>query len=94
MTTTPVPETDLRARAIRHLKKKRDLQGHVLVYVLVNSCLVMIWAITTAGGFFWPVFPMAFWGVGLVMNVWDVFRDEDLDEQQIQREMRHLAGLR
>ena len=92
--TTTIPQPDLRARAVRHLKKKRDLQGHVLIYALFNSCIVLIWAITTPGGFFWPVFPMAFWGIGLVMNVWDVYRDEDLEEERIQQEMRHLAGLR
>ena len=92
--TTTIPQADLRARAVRHLRKRRDLQGHLLIYTLVNASLVMIWAITMPGGFFWPVFPMAFWGIGLLMNVWDVYRDEDFQEEQIQREMRHLAGLR
>jgi hypothetical protein len=92
MTTTPLGPQDLRARAVRHLKKKRDLQGHVLVYVLVNASLVLIWAITSPGGFFWPVFIMAFWGVGLIMNAWDVYRVDDFQEAEVEREMRHLAG--
>ena len=92
MTMTSLPQEDLRARAVKSLKKKRDLQGHVLVYVLVNASLLVIWAITMPGGFFWPAIPMAIWGAGLLMNVWDVYRVEDVDEARIQREMRHLAG--
>lgn len=90
-TTAPVAPDDLRARALRRLKKKRDLQGHLLVYVLVNASIVVVWAMTSPGGFFWPVFPMAFWGIGVLMNVWDVYRNEEFDEQQVQEEMRRIS---
>jgi hypothetical protein len=33
----------LRERAVKHLKKRRDFYGHVMVYVLVNAFLVVIW---------------------------------------------------
>ena len=58
----------LRDRAVKQLKKRRDFMSHLLVYVLVNSFIVLIWAITNSGGFFWPVFPIVGWGIGLVMN--------------------------
>jgi hypothetical protein len=80
----------LRERAIKHLKKRRDLTGHVIVYVLVNTFIVLIWALTNDGGFFWPVFPIVGWGIGVVMNAWDVYRGEEFDEAQIRREMEHL----
>jgi len=79
----------LRQRAIARLKKRRDFAGHVLVYLLVNVVLVLIWALTDSHGFFWPIFPIAFWGIGVIMNAWDVFRPE-LDEDQIRREMERL----
>jgi 2TM domain len=80
----------LRERAIKRLKKRRDFAGHLLVYVLVNSVLVAIWAITNPHGFFWPIFPMLGWGIGLVLNAWDVYRGDTFTEERIQREIEHL----
>src|SRR6266496_4357055 len=80
----------LRERAIKRLKKRRDFSGHLLVYFLVNAFLVVIWALTDVHGFFWPVFPIVGWGIGVVMNAWDVFRNEDFDEQRIRREVERL----
>ena len=80
----------LREQAIKRLKKRRDFAGHVLIYVLVNAFLVVIWALSNVHGFFWPVFPIVGWGIGVVMNAWDVFHDEEFDEQRIRREVERL----
>ena len=84
----------LRERAIKRLKRRRDFYGHLLVYFLVNTFLVLIWALTDVNGFFWPVFPIVGWGIGVVMNAWDVYRNDEFDEQQIRREMKRLQGRR
>ena len=89
---SPAPDADLRQRAVRRLKKRRDFHAHLLVYVLVNSAIVVVWAFTSGGGFFWPVFPMVFWGIGVVMNGWDVYRGEDFAEDDIRREMQRLSS--
>jgi hypothetical protein len=91
MTYEQGQETELRERALKRLKKRRDFHGHVLVYLLVNAFLVVIWAVTSPDGFFWPVFPIVGWGIGVVMNAWDVYFAEDITEEQITREMHHLA---
>jgi len=79
-----------RDRAIKRLRKRRDFFGHLVVYAVVNGFLVAIWAVTTPHGFFWPVFPMLGWGIGVVLNAWDVFRKDTFSEEQIQREIEHL----
>jgi hypothetical protein len=79
-----------RERAIKRLKRRRDFYGHLLVYFLVNTFLVLIWALTDVNGFFWPVFPIVGWGIGVVMNAWDVFRNEEFGEEQIRREVERL----
>ncbi len=84
----------LRERAVKRLKKQRDFRGHLLVYVLVNAFLVVIWAVTNLYGFFWPVFPIVGWGIGVVMNAWDAYRRDDFDEKRIHREMERLQGQR
>jgi hypothetical protein len=83
-------DDDLRQLALRRLKKRHDFYGHLLVYTLVNTFIVVIWALTDGNGFFWPIFPIAGWGIGVIMNAWDVFGSNGYDEDRIQREMRHL----
>jgi len=84
-------EQVLRDKAVRQLKKKRDFRGHLLVYILVNTFLVVIWLLTDPNGFFWPVFPIAGWGIGVIMNAWDVYGRQDITEEDIHREMEHLS---
>jgi hypothetical protein len=83
------PDSELRERAIKRLKKRHEFHGHLLVYTLVNSFIVIIWAVTNAG-FFWPIFPMVGWGIGVAMNAWDVYGRDELDEDRIGREMNRL----
>lgn len=86
------PEDTLRDRAITVLKKRRDFHAHLLVYVLFNAGLVVVWATATPTAFFWPIFPLAFWGIGVVMNAWDVYVSGDFSEDRIQRQMHRLQG--
>jgi hypothetical protein len=84
-------EQVLRAKAVRQLKKQRDFRSHVLVYVLVNTFLVVIWVVTGGHGFFWPLFPIAGWGIGVIMNAWDVYGRQEISEDDVQREMHRLS---
>jgi hypothetical protein len=94
MTDMTAREPDMRERAIKRLKKRRDFHGHVLIYTLVNAFLVVIWAVTSPDGFFWPIFPIVGWGIGVIMNAWDVYFAEDFDEEDIEREIRHIQHTR
>lgn len=84
-------EDALRTRALKQLKKRRDFGAHLIVYALVNTMIVVIWAVSSRG-FFWPVFPMAIWGIGVVMNAWDVWRGDDFTEDEIAREIERIKG--
>jgi hypothetical protein len=88
--TTELRQESSRELAIKRLKKQRDFYGHLLVYALVNGSLIAIWAVTNLHGFFWPIFPILGWGVGVVLNAWDVYRNDTFTEEQIQREIEHL----
>jgi 2TM domain len=93
MTTTSDADREqvLRAKAVKQLKKQRDFRSHVLVYVLVNTLLVVIWVMTDSHGFFWPVFPIAGWGIGVIMNARDVYGRQEITEDDIDREMHRLS---
>lgn len=84
----PRPDDEIRERAIARLKAKGEFKVHVLAYVLVNAFLVAIWAVTGAG-FFWPVFPLLGWGIGIVFHAWDVYRGEP-SEDRIRREIDRM----
>ena len=87
-TMTPETGNDLRGRAVARISKKRDFRAHLLAYVTVNTFLVVIWAVV-GGGFFWPIFPMVGWLIGLIFHAWDTFGGEP-SEERIRREMDRI----
>jgi hypothetical protein len=90
----PQPQAEtLRDRAMKRLKKKRDFKVHLLIYVLVNSFLVVIWAMG-GSGYFWPIFFIVGWGIGVVANAWDAYGRDEPTEDQISREMERMRDRR
>jgi 2TM domain len=86
---TPPPNTDeLRACAIKRLHDRRGLTAHALAYGSVNVLFVALW-LSTGAGFFWPLFPICGWGIGLVFHAWSVFWPEP-GEAQIDREIERI----
>jgi vacuolar-type H+-ATPase subunit I/STV1 len=83
----------VRDRAVKRLKKRRDFAGHLLIYTMVNTFIVIIWAVTS-NGFFWPIFPIVGWGIGVVMNAWDVWHGDEFSDEEIAREIERLHKSR
>jgi hypothetical protein len=78
-----------REQAIKRIKEKNDFKIHLMVYLAVNAMLVFIWAFTSQG-FFWPIFPIVGWGIGVVINGYVAYRGNIYTEERIQREMEKL----
>lgn len=83
-------EPGLRDRALKRLQKKRAFASHVGMYIAVNALLIIIWATVADGGFFWPMFPMLGWGIGVFFQGLDLYRGEPT-EDEIRREMNRLG---
>ena len=83
--------SDYRQQAKERLEKRRDFKTHVFIYVAVNAVLVAIWAATGAG-FFWPIFVILGWGIGVGANAWDVYGRKPISEDEIRREADRLRG--
>ena len=79
-------EDERRDAAIERLEAKRDFRTHVAVYLMVNGMLVVIWALSGMG-YFWPIWPILGWGVGLAINAWAVYFQRPITEADVVEEM-------
>ena len=80
-----------RDAARRRVQARRDFASHFVSYVVVNVFLVIVWAVTGAG-YFWPVWVLGAWGIGLVLHAWEVFVRRPVTEADVDAEMRRRGG--
>lgn len=67
---------------------------------MVNLLMVMIWLFTDPGGYFWPMWVMGVWGIGLFFHARQYYnehgggreRHERFMQQEIERERQRLYG--
>ena len=76
-----------REAARRRLQARREFASHLAVFLVVNSFLVVVWALT-GGDYFWPAWVIGVWGAGLVMHGWDVFLRRPITEADVDAELR------
>ncbi|MCP4924249.1 MAG: 2TM domain-containing protein [bacterium] len=60
-------ETKARER-VRYLKR---FYTDLMIYALANLALVLIWGIS-GGGYFWPIFVIIGWGIGLGLQAFSL----------------------
>jgi hypothetical protein len=74
--------------ARKRIEKRRGLQGGMVAYVVVNSFLILVWAMTGAG-YFWPAWILGGWGIGMLLGLWDYLRG-DVTEADVDAEVRRM----
>lgn len=67
------PQDELREAAKQSIEKKRSAWQFLVVTVLVNTGLVVIWFMTSPGGYFWPMWPALGMGIGVVLSLADAY---------------------
>jgi len=75
-----------RQAAIKRLEAKRGFGIHLMVYLLVNALLVVTWLVS-GKGYFWPIWPIAGWGIGVAVHGWVTYIQKPISEEDIRREM-------
>ena len=84
-------QDERRAAAIQRLEDKREWKAHAAVYVAVNVMLVIIWAASGAG-YFWPIWPIGGWGLGLALHAWNNYGERPFTEADISEEIERDAA--
>ena len=87
-------EEMVRERVEKRLKDRNDLLYHVAAYVIVNTFLIIVWALSGAG-YPWFIWTLAPWGVGLAFHVFAFFmgdRNESARERMVQKEMEKMQA--
>lgn len=46
----------------------------------------------TGRGYFWPIWVLGGWGIGLVMHYWEAFMRRPVTEADVDAEVRRLQG--
>ena len=81
---------DLRDQAIKNLKEKQSFKIQVATWAGVSIFLVVIWAVAGMG-FFWPIIPIAAWGLfGLLPQGYRLYKGDGINEDQIRKEMDRI----
>jgi hypothetical protein len=89
--TTATSEEELRSVAVKSIKRKRSFKQSLFVYVVVNLLLIGIWALGGTDNFFWPVFVIGGWGIGIAFQAYDAYgRRHGVTEDEIASEMQRM----
>jgi hypothetical protein len=88
-------DVELRRLAIRRADMKLAFRSHLLAYVVVNAGLVAIYVMTSLGDYFWPIWPMLGWGIGIGAHAASVYMNgEGMRDRLIEEELERLRKTR
>jgi hypothetical protein len=71
-------------------KQRAQFKKGLITYLIVNTGLIGIWYFTPSNrNFFWPIFPLFFWGIGLGINYYQAYiSNGDAVEDEYQKLLR------
>ena len=68
-----ISEEEVYEVAKKRVKAKKDFYGHFGAWAVVNILLVIIWALTTPGGYMWFLWPLCIWGFFVLVHFIQAF---------------------
>ncbi|MET0885454.1 MAG: 2TM domain-containing protein [Mycetocola sp.] len=83
---------ELRIVARKRLKAKSDFRQFLWVWLGVSVLLVVIWAVTNPGGYFWPAWPIGGMGVAAFFIGLDAYGPARgiITDDQVDAEIRRM----
>lgn len=59
-------------------RRRVGFKTHAMTYIIVNAFLVGIWFVSDRDAYFWPIWPMMGWGIGVVFNYLAVYHSDTI----------------
>ena len=89
--TTQMSEEEIRKLATQRVRAKKGFYSHLIVYILVNSMLIAIWYFTGTR-YFWPMWVLLFWGIGVIVNAVTTFARFDIgwEKREVAKEIERI----
>jgi phosphate/sulfate permease len=95
MPTQPTKE-EILLKAQKRVDDKKAFYSHLAVYLLFNIAFIIIWAVTSPGGYIWFIWPICGWGVALALHAMYVFifqKDSNWEKSSVEREVAKIKKL-
>ncbi len=91
-------EGDLDAAKEKWIRRhRREFFSHLTTYAIINGFLVFVYMMS-GGGYFWPIWPMMGWGIGIAFHFVNTFfvAEEVIERgawKLLRRRQRRLEAL-
>ncbi len=83
-------DTQLRDHAIHRIRARQHFHVNLAFFLAMAVYFVFLWARSDAG-YFWPIWPLVGWGVGLAFHGLHVYGwDRQISEERIDREIDRI----
>jgi hypothetical protein len=93
---TQLNNEEIRQKAQKRVDDKKAFYSHLAVYLLFNTAFIIIWAVTSPGGYVWFIWPICGWGVAVALHAMFVFifhRESDWEKASVAREVAKIKKL-
>jgi len=85
-------DKELYKQAKKRVEAKRSVTIHFMTYVIIMVFLTAIYWVTDTGGYFWPIWPMMGWGVGVAIHAATVFASLKNFDSEVEKEFIKLKA--
>ncbi len=92
MPSTPIEDASYQA-ALRTVQRKLRFFSHLMVYV-VTICLLIAINLLTTPNYFWAIWPMLGWGIGVAMHWMQAYfcgQMGALQRRMLENELREIS---
>jgi nitrate reductase NapE component len=70
---TQMTEEEIYNKARKRVEEKKSFYSHLAVYLVINIVFVIIWAVTSPGGYGWFIWPLGGWGAAVILHFLSTF---------------------
>jgi 2TM domain len=78
-------------QAALQIQRWRDFGSQVFAYAIGNIVFIVIWA-TQGKGFFWPMYPLLVWGLGLSVQHFNAVIRGQITDEEVRRKLSRNGG--